>query len=305
MDSSSLQTLLPAAFLLLSAALFLLSSTHGHRRNNPSPPGPFTLPIIGHLHLLGPRLHHTFHDLSLRYGPIFQLYLGSIRFFVVSTPELAKEFLKTHELDFSARMNSTAIRIVTDGGGSFSFTPYGSYWKFVKKLCTYELLGARNITHFEPIRTFEVRNFLEAISEKGRKGEAVNVTEELLRLTSNMISNMMLSIRCSDTGGGAAAEARTVVREVTQIFGEFDVSDMFWFCKWFDLQGIRKRSKEIRRRYDALLERIISARERSDGGGGEAKDFLDMLLDVIESGKSEVGFTREHLKGLILVRVND
>lgn len=154
------------------------------------------------------------------------------------------------------------------------------------------------------IRNLEVRSFVEGLLKKGKSGTAViNITEELVRLTCNVISQMMLSIRCSGTEGDAEA-ARTVVREVTQIFGEFDVSDVIWFCKSFDLQGIRKRSVDIQRRYDALLEKIISDREKQrlgGGGGGEARDFLDMLLDVMENGKSEVKFTREHLKALILV----
>lgn len=139
--------------------------------------------------------------------------------------------------------------------------------------------------------------------EKANRSEIVNVTDELVRLTSNVISSMMLGIRCSETEGEAEV-ARTVIREVTQIFGEFDVSEIVKFCRKFDLQGIRKRSEDIKRRYDALLEKIITDREamrRRGGGGAEAKDFLDMLLDVMESDKAEVDFTREHLKALILV----
>lgn len=121
------------------------------------------------------------------------------------------------------------------------------------------------------------------------------------------------SIRCSENEGDAAT-ARTVIREVTQIFGEFDASDMIWLCKNFDFQGIKKRSEDIQRRYDALLEKIIADRERvrrqnrevrtADSGAPAAKeamDFLDILLDVMESGNAEVKFTRDHLKALILV----
>nr|AGF30365.1 CYP450 monooxygenase CYP93B23 [Ocimum basilicum] len=291
---------LAAAIFLLSAALLRHILT-GYRRRTSSPPGPFPLPIIGNLHLLGPRLHHSFHDLTKKYGPLVQLRLGSASCVVAATPELAKEFLKTNELVFSARKHSTAIDIVTYES-SFAFAPYGPYWKFVKKLCTYELLGARNLNHFLPIRKLEVKTFLEILMQKGKMGESFNVTEELMKLTSNVISHMMLSIRYSGTDGEAEA-ARTVIREVTQIFGEFDVANIIWFCKNFDFQGIRKRSEDIRRRYDALLEKIITDREklrRSHGGGGEAKDFLDVFLDVMESGKAEVKFTREHLKALIL-----
>nr|AMW91728.1 flavone synthase II-1 [Scutellaria baicalensis] len=285
-----------AALFLLSAA-FLLLIFAGDRS---SPPGPFPLPIIGHLHLLGPKLHQSFHGLSQRHGPLMQIRLGSINCVVASTPELAKEFLKTNELVFSSRKHSTAIDIVTYNS-SFAFSPYGPYWKYIKKLCTYELLGARNLHHFQPIRTFEVHTFLRLLMEKSESGESFNVTEELIKLTSNVMSNMMLGTRCSATDGEAEA-ARTVIREVTEIFGEFDAADIIWFCKNFDLQGIRKRSEDIQRRYDALLEKIITDREklRRSHRGGEAKDFLDIFLDIMDSGNSEVKFSREHLKALIL-----
>ncbi|CAA3031596.1 licodione synthase-like [Olea europaea var. sylvestris] len=280
-----------------------------------SPPSPLALPIIGHLYILGPKIHKTFHELAVRYGPLIQLRLGSVPCVVVSTAELAKEFLKINELTFSARKNSNAIKILTYNSSSFAFSPYGPYWKFIKKLCIYELLGARNLNHFRPVRTTEISSFVQLLMNKAKSSSGskpINITEELLSLTSNVISQMMLSIRCSENEGDAAT-ARTVIREVTQIFGEFDASDMIWLCKNFDFQGIKKRSEDIQRRYDALLEKIIADRERvrrqnrevrtADSGAPAAKeamDFLDILLDVMESGNAEVKFTRDHLKALIL-----
>nr|AEG73887.1 flavone synthase [Picrorhiza kurrooa] len=280
--------------LFIVSALLLAICTGNRRRNHSRPPGPFPLPLIGHLHLLGPKLHHTFHDFSQRYGPLVQLYLGSVHCVLASSPELAKEFLKTHELASSSRKHSTAIDIVTYES-SFAFAPYGPYWKYIKKLCTYELLGARNLNHFLPIRTLEVRSFLGDLMDKAEAGECVNVTDELVKVTSNLISQMMLSIRCSGTEGEAEV-ARTVIRQVTQIFGEFDVSEIVRFCKYFDFAGIRKRSEDIKRRYDALLEKIITDRERTRrGGGGELMNFL-IVADVMEDEKADVQSTREHFK---------
>ncbi|KAL6220224.1 hypothetical protein ACLB2K_007980 [Fragaria x ananassa] len=102
-------------------------------------PSPLALPIIGHFHLLSPHIHRSFHDLSLRFGPIFTLRLGSIPCIVVTSPELAKEFLKTHELSFINRSETTAVEKMTYNA-SFAFAPYGNYWKFTRKLITNELL---------------------------------------------------------------------------------------------------------------------------------------------------------------------
>lgn len=131
----------------------------------------------------------------------------------------------------------------------------------------------------------------------------MNVTEELLKLTNNVISQIMLGIRSSGTEG-EADEARTLVREVSRIFGEFNLSDFIWFLKRWDLQGIGKRCEDIYARYDALLEKIITDREemrKENGDGKSAKDFLDILVDALENEDSEIKLTRDHVKALILV----
>ncbi|KAL6141920.1 hypothetical protein ACLB2K_060206 [Fragaria x ananassa] len=87
-----------------------------------------TVPSMG-FHLLSPHIHRSFHDLSLRFGPIFTLRLGSVPCIVVTSPELAKEFLKTLMLSFINRSETTAVEKMTYNA-SFAFAPYGNYWKF-------------------------------------------------------------------------------------------------------------------------------------------------------------------------------
>ncbi|KVH94592.1 cytochrome P450 [Cynara cardunculus var. scolymus] len=276
------ETLTPAviaAVVLSSVFLYLLFKKKQNHRLPPSPP---SLPIIGHLHHLGPLIHQSFHHLSTRYGPLIHLRLGSVPCIVASTPDLARDFLKTNELAFSSRKHSLAIDHITYGV-AFAFAPYGPYWKFIKKMSTVELLGNQNLGHFLPIRTHEIQELLQTLTEKAKRRESVNLTEELLKLTNNVICQMMMSIRCSGTNS-EADEAKNLVREVTQIFGEFNVSDFIWFCKNIDLQGFKKRYTDTHKRYDALLEKIIFEREekrRKEGKreDGKGKDFLDMLLD--------------------------
>ncbi|GKV09173.1 hypothetical protein SLEP1_g20715 [Rubroshorea leprosula] len=175
------------------------------------PPGPLALPVIGHLHLLGPLIHKTFHHLSSRYGPLIYLRIGSVPCVVASSPELAKEFLKTNELTFSARKHTFAIDHLTYHS-SFAFAPYGPYWKFIKKLSAYELLGSRTLNQFLPIRTQELNHFIAILLQKSKSGESVNLTQELLKLTNNVISQMMMSLRCSGIADQADG-VRTLVRE--------------------------------------------------------------------------------------------
>ncbi|CAL0304120.1 unnamed protein product [Lupinus luteus] len=302
------------AFIILLSAIFLklISSKRKNKSKNHlrPPPSPLALPIVGHLHLLQPLIHQAFRDISLKHGPLILLKLGYARFVVASSPEVAKEILKINELTYSSRKMSTAINLVTYDNATFAFAPYDTYWKFIKKLSTTELLGNRTLAQFLPIRTREIHEFVRTLAQKSEAKERVDLTEELLKLSNNIISQMMLSIKSTDEQSG---EARALVREVTQIFGEFNVSDFIGIFKNLDLQGFRKRAMHIHKRYDALLEKVISDREESrkiqkgtkaeggvEDGEDRLKDFLDILLDVSEDKDCEVKMTRNHIKSLIL-----
>lgn len=303
--------LLLLVFLLQIFSYFNKNKNSSSQPNLHHPPSPPSIPIIGHLHLLKPLIHHSFRDLSERYGPLISLRLGSARFIVVNSPSLAKEFLKTNELIYSHRKMNIAINMVVYDDATFAFAPYGTYWKFMKKLSTIELLGNRTIKQFASVRTQELHNFIQTLANKSNSEESLNLTQALVKLSNNLISRMMLSIETSGTNS-QAEEARILVREVTQIFGEFNISDFIGFCKNIDLKGFKKRAMDIHRRYDAFLEKIIYDREELrkkemvEGRGNEEermKDFLDILLDVYEEKDCEVNFTRNHIKSLILVHI--
>ncbi|XP_015874250.2 licodione synthase [Ziziphus jujuba] len=296
-------------FLLVALLLrFILLQPN----NDDLPPTPFALPIIGHFHLLGPLIHRSLHNLSLRYGPLFSFRLGSVPCIVVSTPDLAKQFLKTNELSFISHAYSIAISRLTYDS-SLAFAPYGPYWKFIKKLTMNELLGSRPINNFLSLRARENRRLLIYLAKKSELGEAVNLTEELPKLSNSIIAHMILGTRCSSMEG-RVEEARTVIRDVTKIFGEFNLSDYIWFCRRLDLQGFGKRIEDIHKRFDTLLEKIIAEREEfrkkkkedadqetcNDQEEEEVKDFLDILLDITEDDNAEITLTRLHIKALVM-----
>lgn len=270
------------------------------------PPSPPALPILGHLHLLGPIPHQAFHKLSTKYGPLIHLLLGSVPCVVASSPEMAKEFLKTHETSFSDRPIAFAVDYLTYGSADFSFAPYGPYWKFMKKICVSELLGGRILDQFLPVRHEEIRIFLHLIIKKANAGESVDLGRQLSRATNNIISRMMMSQRCSDSED-EADEVRQLVQETVELTGKFNLSDYIWLCKNLDLQGFNKRLKEVRDNFDKMLERIIKEHQegrkiKKETGEDTIKDLLDILLDISEDANSEMKLTRENIKAFILVK---
>ncbi|KAL5067249.1 hypothetical protein RYX36_018136 [Vicia faba] len=275
-------------------------------KNHLTPPSPPSLPIIGHLHLISKLPHQSFHKLSTHYGPIIQIFLGSKRCIVTSSPEIAKEFLKNNETYFSNRFRSAAVDYLSYGSKGFLFAPYGDYWKFMKKMCMSELLGARTLDHFLPLRQQETLRFVRLLQKKGEAGEAVDVGGELLTLTNSTISRMAMRKICSENDSDAEV-IRKMVRDAAELGGKFNVSDYIWFCKNLDLQGMNKRLKGIMERFDTMMERVIREHQEErmkrmeKGEDDHVRDLLDILLEVHENENGEIKFSMENVKAFILV----
>lgn len=163
------------------------------------------------------------------------------------------------------------------------------------------LLNGTTLDMFLSVRHDEITRFVKSLSQKAKDGKAVDVGGELVKMTNNEISRMLMNERCSDNES-EAKEVRKLVAEITEIMGNFNLSDYIWFFKNLDLQGFGKRSMDVRGRFDAFVERIMKEHEEARKQKlGEDKDLLNILLDIAEDESLDIELTRENIKALILV----
>ncbi|RDX84890.1 3,9-dihydroxypterocarpan 6A-monooxygenase, partial [Mucuna pruriens] len=297
-----IQGYIPIFLVMLASAIFLRGIFKTSKFH--LPPGPLALPVIGHFHLLKPPLHRAFHQLSNRYGPLIHIYLGFTPTVVVSSAEIAKEIFKTHELCFSNRPANIAISYLTYNSSDLGFAPYGAYWKFMKKLCMSELLNGRMLDQLLPIRQEEINRFMLMMLKKGEASEGVNVGNELLKLTNSIVMRMAISKSCFNTDD-EAHKVTERIKESAKVSGMFNLADYFWFCRRLDLQGIGKKLKEVRERFDTMMECIIREHEevrKKSTTKDAAKDVLDALLSISQDQSSEVKITRDNIKAFLVVR---
>ncbi|XVE58757.1 hypothetical protein DITRI_Ditri04bG0194800 [Diplodiscus trichospermus] len=280
MSPSTVALLLVLVGTLASFILRTTFSRSNHSKNGRKlPPGPHALPIIGNLHMLGKLPHQSLHHLAKRYGPIMSIWLGSIPTIVVSSPQAAELFLKTHDLVFASRPKVQASEYLSYGARAMAFTEYGSYWRTVRKWCTLHLLSASKVESFAPLRKAEVRSLIESVKKAAAASETVNLSLKIYELIEQM--------SCKIVFGGSKDDRfnlKQLTREVAHLSGVFNISDYLPYLAPLDVQGLARRLKRTSRDLDALLEEIIDEHEQGTNHKEQKPhgDFVDVMLTLLD-----------------------
>ncbi|BAF13905.1 cytochrome P450 93G1-like [Oryza sativa Japonica Group] len=286
-----------ALALVVVVVVHVAVNAFGRRR---LPPSPASLPVIGHLHLLRPPVHRTFHELAARLGPLMHVRLGSTHCVVASSAEVAAELIRSHEAKISERPLTAVARQFAYESAGFAFAPYSPHWRFMKRLCMSELLGPRTVEQLRPVRRAGLVSLLRHVLSQP-EAEAVDLTRELIRMSNTSIIRMA----ASTVPSSVTEEAQELVKVVAELVGAFNADDYIALCRGWDLQGLGRRAADVHKRFDALLEEMIRHKEearmrkKTDTDVG-SKDLLDILLDKAEDGAAEVKLTRDNIKAFII-----
>ena len=102
---------------------------------------------------------------------------------VVSSSEIAKLFLKTHDSIIASGPSTSYAKYLSYNYKGIILSPYGDQWRQVRKLCVLELLTAKRVESFKHVRE-EVSAMIRSIWEESQKGTiAVNLSKALLTLS--------------------------------------------------------------------------------------------------------------------------
>ncbi|XLS58958.1 hypothetical protein HN51_008713 [Arachis hypogaea] len=222
--------------ILLGILVFVVAIVLLHPkddRNKVPPPGPKALPLIGNLHMLGTQPHRSLQALAEKYGPIMFLKLGQVPTVVVSSPEAAKLFLKTHDLDFANRSKFQAVEMFFNGGKGIGMAQYGWYWRHMKKLCILQLLSGSKVEMYGPLRRKELEMLVKSLCNASASGEVVNLSMMLKELSENITFKMVLGRRDDNNRFNLKA-----LVDLVSLAGAFNIADYVPILGIFDFQVI-------------------------------------------------------------------
>jgi cytochrome P450 len=287
-------------FILFLSLVWLLKACKRRSKLQKLPPGPWKLPLIGNLHnLVGSLPHHALQELARKHGDLMHLQLGEISAVVASSPRMAKEFMKTHGLAFAQRPEFLVPKIVFYGGSDIVFSPYGDYWRQMRKVCVLELLSAKRVQSFSSIREEEVHNLIESIHLSS--GSAIDFSQHIFTLTSSIVSRAAFGSKCRDQD-----EFRSLSKEISSLAGGFELADLFPSQKFVHvISGVKAKLEKIHGKIDKILENIIHEhKENLLSKSTEQEDLVDVILRLQQSGTLEFPITTNNIKAIILVSIS-
>ncbi|XP_020194753.1 9-beta-pimara-7,15-diene oxidase [Aegilops tauschii subsp. strangulata] len=303
LSTATLLSISVASLAILVSLLRRKSAPSSKRRR---PPGPRCLPFIGSLlHLLTSEPQVALRDLAKKHGPVMYLRLGHVDTVVISSPAAAQEVLRDNSLTFASRPSLVVTEILCYGNTDIAFAPYGAYWRTLRKICMVELLSARKVRQFAPIRDSEILSLVRNVRAAAGGGEPVNLGG-LLVSCSNTISAK------ATFGEGCDAELQeqflSAIGVALEYSGGFCVGDLFpslWFVDV--VTGVRRRLWRAHRVLDAVFEKIITrceARRKekkstaTTGSGDD--DLLSVMLRIKDEDGLEFPISTTNIKAIIV-----
>ncbi|CAN1829112.1 Desmethyl-deoxy-podophyllotoxin synthase [Linum perenne] len=263
----------------------------------PLPPGPWKLPIIGNLHQLmgtNPLLHRRLAELAGRYGPLMHLKLGETSNVIVSSPELAKEFMKTHDLNFATRPYLPSADVVFYNARDIAFGAYGEYWRQMNR-----------VKMLRPVREEEIWEMVKSYFAFFL--QTVNLSRTLISLGYAIISRAAFGYRMKKLEEEALLP---VLTKIVVVIGGSTVGDFFPSNRLLRIvTGTERQLKRLHREVDIILERIIDehiekrrarSKKDDDDDDEEDEDLVDVLLSFTEKRDLGFPFTKVEIKAVIL-----
>ncbi|XP_031250453.1 premnaspirodiene oxygenase-like [Pistacia vera] len=286
--------------ILLTFLLFILmvlkigKTFKNNNETSNLPPGPPKLPLIGNLHqLVGSLPHRRLRDLAKKYGPFMHLQLGEISAVIVSSPGFAKEVMKTHDIIFASRPYNRAASIMSYGYTDVIFSPYGDYWRQLRKICTLELLSTKQVQSFRSVREKAIAKLIDWIASKS--GSVINLSDKICELTYAVTSRAAFGkVREADQELFISA-----VKDIAKALGGFNIADLFPSVKLLD--SISRTNRYLQKRHeesDRVIENIINERKKSEKSDGD-KHLVDVLLKLQEQNDLQFPLTKENIKAVI------
>ncbi|XP_022766493.1 cytochrome P450 CYP82D47-like [Durio zibethinus] len=281
--------------LLAITVLFLYKKLKRSSNGKAAPEAGGAWPIIGHLPMLGGPLaaHVTLGNLVDKHGPVYTIRLGVHEALVVNSSDVAKEIFTTNDMAVSSRSKMAAAEHLGYNYAMFGFSPYGQYWREMRKITMLEVLSNHRIDQLKKVFFSEIEGAVKDLYKfwDHEKDDSGQVFVEMKKRFSDLTLNVILRTVAGKRYSGVAKEDQKVVtryrkalRDFFYLTGIFVLGDAVPFLRCLDLGGYEKWMKKTAKELDNIAGGWLDDHRRN-GRWEETKkekDFMDVMNSALK-----------------------
>ena len=145
----------------------------------------------------------------------------------------------------------------------FGFSPYGPYWREVRKLASVELLSNRQLELLNHVLDSEVKLFIKELYGQWIQNGDRPLLVEMKKKCWHMAANVMVSAVAGKRHFGTVTndyesrQCRKALGDLLYLSGIFMVSDAIPFLGWSDtVRGYMAKMKRTTREMDQGVRRV-------------------------------------------------
>ncbi|KAK8527645.1 hypothetical protein V6N12_054850 [Hibiscus sabdariffa] len=211
---------------------------------------------------------------------------------------MAKEVLKTHDLDFCSRPDQLVARRLSYNSIDVAFSPYNDYWREMRKLCVVHLFS--RVQQYRPIREDEVARLMDKICRLSGDSKAVNLSEAMMCLTSTITCRVGFGKRY-DEEGAERSRFHGLLNGSQALISSFCFSDYFPPMGWVDrLTGFHNRLEKTFKELDTFYQELIDEHLDPNRSKPAREDIIDVLLQISKDDDFPFDLTIDHIKAILM-----
>ncbi|CAG2109497.1 unnamed protein product [Medioppia subpectinata] len=242
----------------------------------PLPPGPFGVPVLGFLPFLGQNYFHiTLTDLSKRFGPIYQIFLGNKRIVVINDTNIIREAFRLQV--FSGRPDTELTKILQGYG---IINSDGALWKeqraflhtVLRKLGAKSFLQGRNCLEHK----IRVQDFLSDL--KACDSRPCRIRPLLACAVSNVVGSLLMSMTFKSSEDKTFLHLLGLMEEGFRLFSLAMPVNFFPFLRF--VPGVNYAYQKIiqnRTETSSYFKKIVDE-HRQTLDRDQIRDFVDAYL---------------------------
>ncbi len=237
------------------------------------PPGPKGWPLLG----VGPIVLRDplkfFTETTRVYGDIAYFTVGSLQFYLINHPDYLQYVLQENNRNYHKGVTYDKIRPLLGDG---LVTSDGAYWLRQRRLIQ-PAFHRKRLANLAGLMTTATAAMLERWEAAARNHQVLNVADQFMHLTLEIVSHAMFSTDTSDVADRVGQQLPILLERTNEMFWTvFDTSH-------WPLPRNRQYWRAVRE-LNAIVYRIVDKRRQSRD---VYDDVLTMLLEAHDEDTGE------------------